>query len=194
LNQRVTEWNATLATFDIPDRYRTIGSLLATSIVFSVNPVVVRIIAGPLAKSFGLSGDDYHFLINQYLPKIIEASKSMDKTTKKMILKDAVASFAKFGYAFLWFSDAGTKASQGIFGSVLNFFGSYILPVFNFKANILNSYDYQIQNFQYGKNLYPGDKRCNKAYPHTKWHVQSAIAIVDAVKLANDLCTATNSN
>ena len=193
LNERVASWGETIKKIDVPSRYQSIGAFIGSSLSANINPIILRIIAPSLARTFGIPDEDYDFLIHNYLPKVSKVFSELENDKRKPLFKDTVSSLAKFGYAFLWISDMGTETSRGTFGSILNFIGSKIIPALNFKLNILNSFDHSFRNLQLGRHLYPGEKKCNIRYPHAKWHVQSAVSIVDTVKLAADLCLQTES-
>ena len=193
LNKHVASWGETIKNINVPARYRTIGAFFISSLAADIDPHILRIISPTLGRMFGLPDEEYDFLIHNYLPKITKAFDVLEKSGKRQLLTDTVSTIAKFGYAFLWFSSSGTESNRSVFGSILNFFGSKIIPAFNVKFNILNSFNYSFSNLQLGENLYPGEKRCNIRYSHAKWHVQSAVSIVDMVKLASDLCLQTKS-
>jgi hypothetical protein len=65
--------------------------------------------------------------------------------------------------------------------------GTVLLPFVNDIATSLTSYHYSDPSFQHGVNMYPGEEWCNPVIPHAKWHLQTGIALVDFVFLADEV-------
>ena len=49
------------------------------------------------------------------------------------------------------------------------------------------SYEHPNGDFQMAKDLYPGEEWCNNKIPHPKWHIQTAIALLDLVRIVDDI-------
>ena len=62
-----------------------------------------------------------------------------------------------------------------------------LLPVLNAAASDLTTFKYSSPTFQKGLNKYPGENWCNPLIPHAKWHLESSIALVDFVFLADEI-------
>ncbi len=83
--------------------------------------------------------------------------------------------------------------SSLLFWPSVNALGSALIPVVNALCNWLlllpysdfPHYDPALQRA--GSGLYPGAGRCNSdpTAPHAKWHLQSAVGLVDLVHLAD---------
>ena len=54
-------------------------------------------------------------------------------------------------------------------------------------------FERNLKQFQDGYMIYPGDEWCNPLYPHTKWHLQSGIGLLDLVYLMDNVNELTQS-
>ena len=88
--------------------------------------------------------------------------------------------------------------------------GAELIPYVNAFANRLNDFTFYEQNFQVrqfycamtvivemivkdGHLIYPGDEWCNPQQPHSKWHLQSGIGLLDLVYLCDNMYQLTGS-
>ena len=65
--------------------------------------------------------------------------------------------------------------------------GALLLPFWNSAVTGLTTFSYSDPSFQPGANMYPGEEWCNPVIPHAKWHVETGIALVDYVFLADEI-------
>ena len=72
-----------------------------------------------------------------------------------------------------------------------NNYGDLLIPVINRYASAITTFRPIDRQFQKGRKFYPGQDayylKCNENYPHAKWHVQSGIAMVDLVFVADEI-------
>ncbi len=91
----------------------------------------------------------------------------------------------KLMYAFVW--QEQRLNVPFITDPEANVRGAELIPIVNGFANSLNDYTYYEQRFQDGYDIYPGDYACNRGAltPHSKWHLESALGLMDLVYLAD---------
>ena len=72
-----------------------------------------------------------------------------------------------------------------------NEYGDLLIPVINQYASAITTFRPVDKQFIKGRKFYPGQDayylKCNENYPHAKWHVQSGIAMVDLVFVADEI-------
>ncbi len=91
----------------------------------------------------------------------------------------------------LFFSQEQFFHPSVLFWSTVNRLGSAFLPVMNALANRLllpeAEFPHRDADFQRGIGVYPGEARCSSdpSAPHAKWHLQTAVGLVDLAHLAD---------
>jgi hypothetical protein len=99
-------------------------------------------------------------------------------------LKGNLAStLMKLVYAFLWQEEV--FGPPFLFEPEANIKGAELIPKVNAFANRLNTYTFYEQNFQDAISIFPGDYRCNREQPHTKWHTESAVGLLDLLYMCD---------
>ena len=93
-------------------------------------------------------------------------------------------------YAALW-QDAPISISMPS-ESLFNEIGYDVMPLINDLANAMTTFHQGNINFQEGKRLYPGEMLCNRGgdngeNKHPKWHVQTAISVLDVIYLSDEI-------
>ena len=72
-----------------------------------------------------------------------------------------------------------------------NNYGDLLIPVINRYASAITTFRPVDKQFQNGRKFYPGHDSysltCKETSPHAKWHVQSGIAMVDLVFVADEI-------
>lgn len=104
------------------------------------------------------------------------------ETTK--FLGNTAGTLIKLFYAFLW--QEGYVTNPIVFNPAFNELGSTLLPLLNKLSCELTSYSYSYPGFYQGEDFYPGQQGC-RWNPHSKWHLQGSIGIVDWVFLADEI-------
>ena len=85
------------------------------------------------------------------------------------------------------FQEVELTDNDFFFRPEVNEVGAALLPIVNVLATQLNTFEYSSPNFQLGTNFYPGELGCNKWDPHSKWHLETGIALVDFVYLGDEM-------
>ena len=75
-----------------------------------------------------------------------------------------------------------TKENAGMLHSVAE-----LVPLVNQLSTSITTYPHRDMEFQAAKNMYPGQEQCDTRSPHALWHLESAIALVDGVFLADEI-------
>ena len=65
--------------------------------------------------------------------------------------------------------------------------GYDFIPLLNQLANSLTSFNHTNIDFQSAINFHPGQIACGKeTHTHSKWHIQSGIALLDLALIADE--------
>lgn len=187
LSLPVEEWHKKTELFDIPEYNLIFAGLVSTVLTVAFEPETVDIILHLLFSAFKLPDDLQDFLVNKYIPEIRNATSHIQirDFEKAHYLGNALGSFSKLIYAFLWQERELTK-SKLFLDPVVNYIGWVLLPRINHIANQFISYEHYDPQLQKGVNLYPGGDWCNPVIPHAKWHLQTGIGLVDLTYLADE--------
>lgn len=166
----------------------------------------VRLFAG-----FLLSGDSLDFIFESYTPALLaaleDASYGILKRFKIFfggigvivrVVSSVVAKNAVFViraptmsdlllsqlYAFLWQEEL--IKGKHLTSRTANFLGAVGVRKVNRLANFLTGFNRRNdRKFQRARNVYPGDKRCRRQVPHSKWHEVIANGLVDVAILCD---------
>jgi hypothetical protein len=77
--------------------------------------------------------------------------------------------------------------TNGPYGSFIKPVGAELIPLVNQLATSLTTFPHSTSKFQSGKNVYPGQEKCDSHSPHALWHIETSIAMLDFVFLADEL-------
>ena len=69
----------------------------------------------------------------------------------------------------------------------INQIGTALLPTVNELATSFTSFEHSSPAFQHGKNFFPGQDWCNPWDPHSKWHLETGIALPDLAFLFDEI-------
>ena len=61
------------------------------------------------------------------------------------------------------------------------------MPTVNELATSFTSFEHSSAAFQHGKNFFPGQEWCNPWDPHSKWHLETGIALPDLAFLFDEI-------
>lgn len=136
---------------------------------------------------FDMKGGLQDFILNHYIPEYrkLTARLYLHPLEKLRLKNNFLSASKKLLFAFVW--QEKTFKLPFIFGPAVNSLGSESIQVVNGVANILNDFTFYEKNFQKGIGIYPGDLGCNRKLPHAKWHVQSAVGLLDLVYLCDNI-------
>ena len=75
----------------------------------------------------------------------------------------------------------------------VNEIGAALLPIVNVLATQLTTFEYSSNHFVTGADFYPGQDGCSAWDPHSKWHLETGVALVDFVFLSDELYRLLNN-
>ena len=81
----------------------------------------------------------------------------------------------------------GTIPSEILLKPKINKIGTELLPLVNEFATSLTTFEYSNPDFQSGHNFFPGQDWCDPWNPHSKWHLQTGIALTDLAYLFDEI-------
>ena len=61
------------------------------------------------------------------------------------------------------------------------------MPYLNKLATSFTTFEHSSSDFQSGENFYPGQDWCNPFDPHSKWHLETGIALPDFAFLFDEI-------
>ncbi|KAF2367512.1 hypothetical protein FHG87_001742, partial [Trinorchestia longiramus] len=188
LTKPVSEWYNITEAFDIPDYTLIYAGLYTTVLTLSFDEISVNTIIPILADMFNLPGDFREFLLDHYVPEIrrVTSDVHLSPPEHATFFFNTVGSTMKLVYAFLWQERVLTR-SPLFLDPIVNYIGWELLPRVNSVANQFASFQYFDPHFQNGTNIYPGSSWCNPVIPHAKWHLESAIGLLDMTYLADEI-------
>lgn len=178
----VDQWYDKIDSLDIPDYYLLFAGICSTAFTIAFEPDVVDNIVTILANEFGLPDEFLHFIQDGYLPELrnLTSELHIGLLEKMQFIINVLGTAVKLIYAFLWQEQVLTD-NTFFLDPVVNEKGWELLPVLNEMVNAINSFEYSDLNYQKGINVYPGDFWCNPVFAHAKWHLESALGLLDLV-------------
>ena len=97
-----------------------------------------------------------------------------------------VGFLVKMGWAFVWQEEM--FKGDYLRNAKINTLGGEMCKYVNMLGNALTGFKRSDKDFQACVNVYPGDAACRVgSSPHTKWHEQSANALVDLMLLSDEM-------
>ena len=72
-------------------------------------------------------------------------------------------------------------------GFMLKYFAAELVPLVNQLATSFTTFPHGNLKFQSGENMYPGQEKCASRSSHALFHLQSSIAMLDFVFLADEI-------
>ena len=199
VEEPIAEWGSTLNDYDFPSVHRSAIALLLWAFKLILPPYTYNGLVFKTAVRYGLKlakntiqKEDRDFIDKKFLDKLFSTSKdiTLPGDEAKKLFKNLVGVIIKLTYAGLWNGNTISKIISG--NTLMNEIGYEIMPLINDLANTMASFQHSDTDFQEGKNLYPGEKVCNKGgnkgdNPHPKWHVQMAILLPDVIYLSDEI-------
>lgn len=187
LNKSPPEWENVTMGIDLPNYYTTFAGIVCSTMTLAFDDAIVDSIIPPLMDLFNLPQEIRDFINNQYLPEIraLTADIRIGLLEKVQLIGNFASTMVKLLYAFVW--QEQTLDIPFVFDPEANVRGNELIPVVNAFANRLNDFTFYEENFQNGTAIYPGDAWCNNQEAHSKWHVQSAIGLLDLVYLCDNI-------
>jgi hypothetical protein len=186
LNLPVEEWLDHTYEFDIPDYYVSFAGIFSNVMTLVFSPEFVDHWAPIFMSAFGLQQEYQDFIMDEYLPEIRNLTQNitLGPVDETRFFEDGITTVLKLIYAFLWQEEILTD-NPIFLSECLNEIGYEYLPIVNTRLNEINTFDYFNLDFQNGTDVYPGDFWCNPVIPHAKWHLESAVGLLDLTYLAD---------
>ena len=184
----VSEWLEATQELDMPDYFLTFTGIVSTVMTIGFEKETVDFLFPKLSDIFKLPDEMREFMETQYLPEIRRATEHLDidLENRAQFLGNSFGAFSKLIYAFLWQERVLTK-NNFFLDPFVNFIGWELLPRVNLIANQMTNFHHFDEEFQLGRNLYPGENWCNSKVPHAKWHVESGIGLLDLTLLVDQM-------
>ena len=183
-----SNWFNITEALKLPNYELVIGSLLITVINNNFDPYVTNQISSTILNAFSLSPYQENFLMHQFLPELqkVRATVNISPMKRESLTKNSIGIIMKLFHSLLWIEQR-FNIDPLITKPLINSIGGLLLPGITTKANSLLSYEYFDKDFQMSRNVYPGEQWCNPRYPHAKWHVLSALTLVDLVNYSDEI-------
>ena len=184
----VGDWYEITENLDIPDYYLIFGALLSTVMTLNLKPELVDYILPRASGAFGLTKPQLKFLQEHYLVELrkVTANLDLDKAKRKELFGNSLGTILKLAMAYIW-REKNEFSNPVVFSPQGNMLGWLKFAHTNRKINKIKSQQYLNMNLQDGRDIYPGDSRCNSKYPHPKWHIESALFMLDLIYLGDDI-------
>ena len=69
----------------------------------------------------------------------------------------------------------------------INEVGAALLPLVNELATSFTTFEHSSPDFQLGQDFWPGQDWCDAWDPHSKWHLETGIALPDLAFLFDEI-------
>ena len=192
LTKSVHDWKNIIDSFYVPQIYRSIGAILASSfIVILPEPDALWVF-----KEIGqylLQPIDLDILLKEYIPRLKTALDSKQvKPTLKTKIKFAerlIGTVIKLLYGVIF--QEQLIESPYLIDPTVTYLGNVLMPIVDIIGNVLTGYKRYTYIYdewqQISKDVYAGRSNCGgKKFSHPIWHEETANALVDLFYLAND--------
>ena len=188
LNKPVYEWHDHIDTIDMPNYYLSFAGIISTIASVGLEETTVDALVPILADIFGLSDQYTEFITDQYLPELRKHIQNLNlgPVEKTHFIINSLGAIGKLIYAMVWQEEVLVN-SELIDNATFNEMGWEFLPRLNSKINELNSFEYHDLNYQDGINVYPGEGWCNPLIPHSKWHLEAGIGLLDLTYVGDEI-------
>ena len=125
------------------------------------------------------------FVVQSYLPELENGVKDLKVpiNDKLQILAKFTGMIIKILWAFLW--QEFFIPLPALYSSIPNFLGAKMTPFINAFSDLLSGFPKTDQNVVWSKNIYPGSDQCRVKSPHSLWHEESAMGLLEIVFLAD---------
>ena len=196
----IENWWSTLKNASFPPRHKSVTALVILTYTLITPPnedvILTGFAMGAIFLKLNYTTEEADFFVNKFTKEVRNETKDIrdkiqlqDDEIKKLF-RNFVGVIVKSVYAALW-QDAPISISMPS-ESLFNEIGYDVMPLINDLANTATTFHQNNINFQEGKNLYPGEFVCNRGgetgeNKHPKWHVQTAISVLDVIYLSDEI-------
>ena len=196
----IANWWSTLKNSSFPPRHKSVTALVILTYMLITPPnedfLFTRFAIGSILRKLNYTTEEVDFFVNKFTIEVRKETKDIREKIQlqdneiKKLFRNFVGVIVKSVYAALW-QDASISISMPS-ESLFNEIGYDVLPLINDLANTATSFHQNNINFQEGKNLYPGEFVCNRGgdngeNKHPKWHLQTAISVLDVIYVSDEI-------
>jgi len=190
IDEPVKDWGVILKDADFPTLARCMSGMFTTIFTLLLPPEIVETLVPILIDFFGWIFDEgtKEFILDHYLPEIQNATAHMlplSEEEKSKLTGNVIGTLLKLGYAFLWQEQA--VPLEILLKPKINEIGTMLLPTVNEFATGLTTFEHSSPDFQHGINFFPGQGWCNPVNSHSKWHLETGIALPDLAFLFDEI-------
>ena len=197
----IANWWSTLKNASFPPKHKSVTAMVILTYMLITPPnedgkIYTGFAMGKILLILNYTTEEVDFFVNKFTKEVRQETKDIrdkiqlqDNEIKKLF-RNFVGVIVKSVYAALW-QDAPISISMPS-ESLFNEIGYDVMPLINDLANALTTFHQGNINFQEGKRLYPGEMLCNRGgdngeNKHPKWHVQTAISVLDVIYLSDEI-------
>jgi len=192
INEPAKKWGNGLNQADIASLPLSMCGFFSSALSMVLPDDITDIVVSGLLEFFHAFTDRpelKEICVDKFLPAIRDATKDfrpLPLEERVEFGRNLVGTLVKLLYAFVWQEQVIT--SPIVFKPQVNQIGAILQPLLNnFVTNNIGLFKYSDPEFGSGKNFYAGQARCDKFDPHSKWHLQTAIALTDFIFLADEM-------
>jgi len=192
INLPADHWGPGLNKADIASLPLSMCGFFSGALTMVLPDDITEIVVGGLLEFFHAFTDKpelKEICVDKFLPAIRNATKDfrpLPLEERVTFGRNLVGTAVKLLYAFVWQEQVITN--DFVFKPQVNQIGAYLQPLLNnFVTDNIETFKYSDPEFGSGKNFFAGQTTCNKWDPHSKWHLQTAIALTDFIFLADEM-------
>jgi len=192
INKPADQWGPGLSNADIASLPLSMCGFFSGALSMVLPDDITEIVVGGLLELFHAFTDRpelKEICVDKFLPAIRDATKDfrpLPLEDRVNFGRNLVGTAVKLLYAFVWQEQVITD--DIVFKPQVNLIGAYLQPMLNnFVTENIETFKYSDPEFGSGKNFFAGQATCNKWDPHSKWHLQTAIALTDFIFLADEM-------
>ncbi|GMI11245.1 hypothetical protein TrVE_jg2967 [Triparma verrucosa] len=190
----ITAWDQ--AILDLGETFQSDYKVTFSCIVTTIARIVLPERVGTvllkfLCTVFGFEQDKIDFLFNEFDAQLqtllVEKTEEIGEISgddKKLLLKHGLGVLLKIGYAMFWQEEL--FVGPWLTSTHANEIGAFLQPFVNVLADKMTGYEHPPM-VRTGHDIYPNCKVCRRQEPHSKWHEQSSVGMIDLVYLTDDV-------
>jgi len=192
IDQPAVAWGPGLSDADIASLPLSMCGFFSGALSMVLPDDITQIVVSGLLEffhAFTSRPELKEICVDKFLPAFRNATASfrpLPLEERVEFGRNLVGTAVKLLYAFVWQEQVIT--SDFVFKPQVNQIGAFLQPLLNnFVTDNIETFKYSNTEFVSGKNFYAGQSWCDKKDPHSKWHLQTAIALTDFIFLADEM-------
>ena len=188
LNSPVEDWLNRTEELELPHYYRSFAATVVTGVhlVMEENRALTTSIW--MMDALTVDAETKEFILTHYIAEIKKALQGIQLGyfESMALMRDIATVGLRIAYALVWQENVMVNYEL-LRSQIVNSIGGYLMPVISANLGIIASFEFLDEDFLSGRNIYPGEEKCNSEIPHAKWHVLSAISGLELVYVADDI-------